>query len=382
MAELHDPAQLPGAIVATHEEDQSLEEAQMRRNDGVVLNPANMNPWYVLATIHGEQNAERFDEKLHEKNKATWNQFCARHFRQFSAQTAKTMGISFDDVVYRAAGNLDTNVTTALKRRAGLELESLLDLQVHNLDGFYFPNGLVMKGFHFPFRFSLLGANLQKRFDVRGSFFEGDLSLSNTQLEGPAFFEKSHIKGQLEISKVNTSSQISGFEMTAIGGLNIDRLQAMRAYFDVSNFEGACEIDLSSVRYFSMRNSNISPDLKLSGRVNGRCSLSNTKVAQECRLEELYVSEDCDISGCEFGGYFGTSDVQMKNSFRSENVAFGGHVRLGPSSYFESAIFNGSTFKNRSNFSEAYFQKRAPRFFQTSLHDDTKFSLDPHSLTA
>lgn len=37
------------------------------------LTPANANPWYVLMTLYGEQDGERVDWDLHEKNWAAWN---------------------------------------------------------------------------------------------------------------------------------------------------------------------------------------------------------------------------------------------------------------------------------------------------------------------
>ena len=38
--------------------------------------PANDNPWYVLATLYGEQEGEvpwDFDEDIHEDNRQFWN---------------------------------------------------------------------------------------------------------------------------------------------------------------------------------------------------------------------------------------------------------------------------------------------------------------------
>lgn len=37
------------------------------------LTPANQNPWYVLATLYGEQVGESIDTDLHAKNRAVWN---------------------------------------------------------------------------------------------------------------------------------------------------------------------------------------------------------------------------------------------------------------------------------------------------------------------
>ena len=37
------------------------------------LRDANMNPWYVLMTLYGEQEGERVDKELQAKNRAVWN---------------------------------------------------------------------------------------------------------------------------------------------------------------------------------------------------------------------------------------------------------------------------------------------------------------------
>ncbi len=46
-------------------------------DDQIKLRPANENPWYVLATYHGEQTGDEFDEDLHAKNRDIWNRWMA-----------------------------------------------------------------------------------------------------------------------------------------------------------------------------------------------------------------------------------------------------------------------------------------------------------------
>ena len=63
---LSDPDKPAHAIIEV------LEDGDAIRNDGVRLHAANKNPWYVLATIHGEAETAglgRFDEQ----NRNTWN---------------------------------------------------------------------------------------------------------------------------------------------------------------------------------------------------------------------------------------------------------------------------------------------------------------------
>ena len=41
--------------------------------------PAKQNPWYVLATIAGEQRSKGFDKDLVGKNRAYWNAWAGQH---------------------------------------------------------------------------------------------------------------------------------------------------------------------------------------------------------------------------------------------------------------------------------------------------------------
>lgn len=64
------------------------------------LKPAAGNPWYVLATIHGEQTRERRDFELHAKNRRIWNGWCCGHLsapkRAQLAKAAKLTGEEFE----------------------------------------------------------------------------------------------------------------------------------------------------------------------------------------------------------------------------------------------------------------------------------------------
>src|SRR5258708_38550160 len=41
------------------------------------LRPANDNPWYCLATLHGEQPVDHSNEELTSKNRLAWNRWIA-----------------------------------------------------------------------------------------------------------------------------------------------------------------------------------------------------------------------------------------------------------------------------------------------------------------
>ena len=69
----------PGAIVQTYQDGGAL------RNDGIRLHPASQNPWYVLATVAGEQDAAdifEFDGELHARNRRFWNGWMCKNINE------------------------------------------------------------------------------------------------------------------------------------------------------------------------------------------------------------------------------------------------------------------------------------------------------------
>jgi len=89
---LSDPDLPPGAIVQTYGDGGAL------RNDGVKLTPASKNPWYVLATVAGEQEETQalyIDHELHARNRRFWNGWMCRGMCDAERlELAKQMGLS------------------------------------------------------------------------------------------------------------------------------------------------------------------------------------------------------------------------------------------------------------------------------------------------
>ncbi|MGA2056620.1 MAG: pentapeptide repeat-containing protein [Bradyrhizobium sp.] len=60
----------------------------MSDSENPVLKPSNENPWYCLATIHGEQTSDEIDSNLARKNRDFWNRWidAAPHDHQLRAE--------------------------------------------------------------------------------------------------------------------------------------------------------------------------------------------------------------------------------------------------------------------------------------------------------
>ncbi len=91
-----------------HEIIKVLEDGGAMRNDGVRLQAANKNPWYVLATIYGEQPEGGFDDELAAKNRRAWNGwFCGDLNEGERADRAQKTGLMPDDLKPLSKDELD-----------------------------------------------------------------------------------------------------------------------------------------------------------------------------------------------------------------------------------------------------------------------------------
>ena len=79
--------------------------------------PAKQNPWYVLATIAGEQSGEGFDEDLALKNRAYWNAWAGQHL---SAEDKADIKIGFGRSLFEGTpewSEVEAEVTEAFTKR-------------------------------------------------------------------------------------------------------------------------------------------------------------------------------------------------------------------------------------------------------------------------
>jgi len=63
------------------------------------LKPASQNPWYVLATVHGEQTDDVVDLELHAKNRRIWNGWACGHLpKEERERLAEECGVDAAEV--------------------------------------------------------------------------------------------------------------------------------------------------------------------------------------------------------------------------------------------------------------------------------------------
>ncbi len=198
---LIDPNKPPHAIV------EKVDDGDAMRNDRVRLGAANKNPWYVLATVFGEQatdaNPWGYDEELAARNRRAWNGwFCGGLDDAACADRAEKTGLTVDDLAPLTKSEL-TEIRERFAARmqaAGIEnaelpdpAENILFSHVHVL------NFLNFKQFVFG-----------KSFDFSKSHCSGDADFISATFTGTAYFISATFTGTADFSSA-TFKQLAKF---------------------------------------------------------------------------------------------------------------------------------------------------------------------------
>ncbi|MDD9727393.1 pentapeptide repeat-containing protein [Roseovarius sp. SK2] len=201
MVQLKDPALPPGAIVATHEEDGSLEEGQVRRNDGVVLDPASKNPWYVLATVAGEQSGTsvfKIDHNLRIKNRRYWHGWMCRHFSdEEKATLAAKLEVELDELNPLSEEEKGILYERFSKVFPDVGQDEIVPSPADDVDmsSTYFPSALDMSKFYFDGRVSFDAASFKGAAVFEASHFAWRVDFVDVFFAEDAFFQRAHFAG-------------------------------------------------------------------------------------------------------------------------------------------------------------------------------------------
>lgn len=325
MGMLQDASLPPGAIVATHEDGDGLEQGQVRRNDGVVLNPACKNPWYVLATVAGEQTEAQTDSDLHLKNRRFWNGWiCQNMSDDDRAALAEKLKLDVHELE-----PLSDNEKRSLNKRFAEAFpdvsvnDRLPDPSLHvDMSKTYFPSKLVLGKCHFagPALFTTAHFAGAARFPT--AYFAGPAKFRAVHFAGPANFGAAHFAGPTYFR----NSHFAG-----------------PARFATAHF---AELAFFQTAYFAKP--------------------TNFATAHFARDAFFLTAHFARRTNFEMAHFAGSADFQT--------VHFAGHADFTTAHFAEGANFSNGTFAAFTSFRGAKFKTQVPKFHQCQMHQDTLFS--------
>jgi hypothetical protein len=157
------------------------------------LKPASENPWYVLATIYGEQG-EEFDEVLHARNRRIWNGWaCTNLTLDERAALAKKVGVEARELDSWTEG-LWSEMIEILRKRIGADFVIPYAESICDFSSTRFEKPIYMAGFVFicPITF-------------RAASFCGDASFRSASFSHVADFERTSFCGSADFVEASFS---------------------------------------------------------------------------------------------------------------------------------------------------------------------------------
>jgi uncharacterized protein YjbI with pentapeptide repeats len=198
----------------------------MSDNDSRQLTPANENPWYWLATLHGEQKEEQWNAELAERNRVAWNRWMANALDQEQRNKLVNSGVDATELT-PFSEDQQRELLKRFAERAGREGRRPLDLdQTIDFSNLRFEHPVYFSGFIFPCSANFSDVTFVRSAVFSGAIFEGAVSFRRVFFSMSANFDGTTFFGGAVFTKATFSTR-AGFVAATF---------SLTAYFDDVTF--------------------------------------------------------------------------------------------------------------------------------------------------
>lgn len=326
-----------GAIIEEFEDGGAL------RNDGVRLMPANKNPWYVLATIAGEQEvaekASEFDEKLAAKNRRYWNGWvCQNLSDEKRAVLAEKLGENLDKLTSVELKALKAKFKKTFDNdelpspNEWIIFAGTYFIKPVNLDKYAFLNSTVIGNAHFV-----------NDVCFSQSYFDSDVSFSESHFDKTAHFNGSNFSDSSYFtnSYFNKTADFSDANFVGIGFFN--------------NIHFSSEAEFSKTHFAS------------------DAYFKNAHFGNAVHFCYAYFASFAHFNDAHFAYYTFFNDVHFADETIFIGANFVGKVTFNSAQFIAKADFSSAEFKSKTGFNDVKFWRYVPEFHVAKLYDDTIF---------
>ena len=254
--------------------------------------PASQNPWYILATIHGEPTEEGWNDEIAAKNRRIWNGWSCGHLPKAKrAELAKLAKLDEEALgAWNDTEQAEVEKVFATGRGIGMTLPDP-DAEVDFKDT-HFAAPLSMSQFVFSQAAVFTSATFDGYAWFDGAMFSGDAWFGSAGFSGDAWFG---------------SARFSGY-----------------AWFDSATFSGDARF-------------------------------SSATVSGDAVFNGATFSGDAWFDGARFSGYAWFDRGTFSGDAWFDSATFGGDAWFGSATFERFAYFTGATFEKIASFSDCQF---------------------------
>ena len=328
------------------------------------LKPANENPWYILATLHGEQpegaDFLNYDRSLHAKNRRTWNKWA------FAAFTNDQLEFLRNRVDKEGNPTFSSEELTPNNGFDRAEFKKLWSQRINCFGGtnIEIPNPDTYKDF--------VNNCFNKYFNVEGLIFFGDGRFDYAVFEKGANFNDVVFFHSADFNSAKFLLQSKFCNVVIHQHAGFSKVKFSK---DVE-FNDAIFKYIADFNYAIFRNTvyfeNVKFKFSMFGNVIffGEFNFSNTKFDEMASFTYSRFNKRAVFDNAIFSNDCSFSMVKFKNDVEFQSVNF-------KKSFFNNSIFSGradftnAQFLSCTNFSKSDFKKFPPKFHGASLHEGT-----------
>jgi hypothetical protein len=307
------------------------------------LTPANENPWYVLMTLHGEQDGEEFSAERHRENRETWNTLLQHGYGSMSERAREAqLRLPSQDKWRNEYKSINERWLSAYQNRnngADLPIEFDYRNWPCDLSDCKFDHPLFLYGFFLPKGAIFDRSHLAAGLTANSTFFGGRLSLIESKVDGDVSCERAHFEDGLNFQGAVISGNLSLAEAKISGDVKAASLSVQQG------------LKLTSVK------------------IDGPIEAHDLAVGGDATFEAMNCKEDASFRDATFN-----KKASFTSSTFGSDLGFDGTVVDGRLSFLKATVEGVASFKGRSGFqkerpaahfgtktvfSEAHFKGRA-----------------------
>jgi len=372
------------------------------------------NPFYVLATVAGEQRKEKIDEDLHAKNRRYWNGYVCRNLSQENRKAlAEQLGVVVSDLNPLTKEEIAA-VNKAFENKFGGPGRIPYTGQGEKIDlseaSF---KSVCFKGFVFPENTSFANSEFAEFCDFGKAGFRGDVQFYNTHFMKGANFESSVFIGFAYFGQsrfaANPADKICANFQSARFSSN--------AYFDAATFSSKADFRKATFCNqtlfvntqfgdvdFSLAEFAEDVDYSLDCTIHKSADFSRSTFRGSVEFVETVFGSGASFSQATFHGEADFSKARFSSELIEVDffgVQFSREAKFVSSEFSNTVWFNNCVFKHIGNFTNVKFlcparfesakfagmgelglmnlESGVPAFYGAEFRQDTRFSTDPEN---
>lgn len=342
--------------------------SERKMPDGRTLTPARENPWYIMMTLHGEQEGGEIDWALAKKNSALWNMWLGRHLGATSGNSLARQ-LSIERSKFHWPKTRYEDIEELFRQRSS---EPLGQFEISRMDTPICMENLIFEKPFYLDRAILPALRISRSsFDKRSSFgnctFLGAMDANRTKFHSLADFSRSEFRDRVDFG-------------------NSDFLG--RADFWSAEFQRKSDFHISTfVKAADFRDTKWVGDASFrAAEFKRSANFESADFTTECNFSDATFEVDAGFEKAIFNGGADFPDAHFKRGVTFRRAKFRDVVPFGNTTFgTEGDKTSGVLVLNLANFNAplsmvgAMFKGFMPWLDGAELPTDTLMSVQPEN---